>query len=159
MRRAWHLPFSCLTCLASSVRTYFAFKFCGAFLTMLRATRSRLSFKTFPISTLTPLYRPSTSSRNSPRHLLLLNSNLSLTTWSRTDPKTATGFQIDFKGGTAWRVWTRIFGAGIDFRTSRYYQNTIATISYVKNFAKTLRRVTFNGDFRHFGICSIQFSL
>ncbi|NBV47455.1 MAG: hypothetical protein EBR86_17915 [Planctomycetia bacterium] len=52
MTRAWPLLLSCLTRLASSVRTFFAF--CGDLLTMLRATRSRLSFKIFPISTLIP---------------------------------------------------------------------------------------------------------
>ncbi len=52
MMRAWPLLLSCLLRLASSVRTFFAF--CGALLTMLRATRSRLSFKTFPVSTLIP---------------------------------------------------------------------------------------------------------
>jgi hypothetical protein len=47
--------------------------------------------------------------------------------------------------GLAWQVWTRILGAGIELGTSRYNQDTIATISYVHNLARALRRASFTG--------------
>ncbi len=51
------------------------------------------------------------------------------TTWSRTAPKNTISFKTDFANWARLEVRTRIFGTGIECRTSRYNQKTIATIS------------------------------
>ncbi len=58
--------------------------------------------------------------------------------------------KMTLPNGLAWQVRTRILRAGIEFGTSRYNQNTIATISQVHNLARVLRRASFTRILENF---------